>query len=68
MPEIRGGGEEMGFKVALVAIGLVFLAACGGFAGYCEGQGHTPGTAEFADCVAAEQAEAERLRNRKYRP
>lgn len=58
----------MGIKVALFAIGLVVLAACGGFAGYCEGQGHAPGSAAFDDCLSSEQARVERERAIKYRP
>ena len=58
----------MGVKVALIAIGLIVLAACGGSAGYCEGQGHAAGSAAFDQCMAAEQAKIEKERARKYRP
>ncbi len=58
----------MGIKVALFAVGLVVIAACGGSAGYCEGQGHTPGSAAFDQCMAAEQANIDHQRAIKYRP
>ena len=60
---------NMTFRLSpLVAGLLVILAACGGAAGYCEGQAHTPESAAFDQCMAAEQAKIARERARRYRP